>query len=548
MRRFSGFTFIKFFPLLTLFTLLGGCAQVVSPTGGAKDVNPPILVKSEPVQGAVNFSNLKLRLTFNEYISLGDLNSQLIISPPLKSSPEVTVKNKELTILLKDSLLPNTTYTFSFGNAIVDFTERNVLENFQMVVSTGSYLDSLQLTGHVSKSVDLSNEKGVLVMLYNLEKSKQDSFPYHELPSYFSKTNELGNYTISNIKSGAYRIFALKDANANYLFDSDEELIGFKDSILEITGNAQVNMTIFQELKAKLFLKKPVKSYEGLVMCAFSKPVTDATAELLDTQAKLIWSANELSKNQDSLRFWYAGATGDSLKLIIRVNGTPFDTISVALAKSSGENSGRDKKRLVVTSSVSPLSTHDLKKPISIFLSQPISSIKRANIRFKLGKDTVPYQLIQLDQTKKRYELRCNFIEDSAYKLTLLPGAFEDFNGLRNDTASYQFRALSQRDYGTLKFSIKLPENGEQYILQVQDENNIVLQEFVLTKSEQLMLDYLAPRNYKFKLILDKNKNKKWDTGKFLSKEQAEPVFIYPQMLTVRANWDMVEQWQLDKK
>jgi len=128
-----------------------------------------------------------------------------------------------------------------------------------------------------------------------------------------------------------------------------------------------------------------------------------------------------------------------------------------------------------------------------------------------------------------------------------LPGSFEDFNGLKNDTTEIVFKVLGQRDYGTLKFSVKLPSNDRQYILQLMDEKDVVQREFILTKSEQLFLENLKPNSYKFKLIFDSNQNKKWDTGKFLTKRHAEKVLNYPQTLIVRANWDMNEVWDATK-
>ncbi|MEK6616765.1 MAG: Ig-like domain-containing protein, partial [Bacteroidota bacterium] len=159
---------IFFLLLASGFWLLASrCAQIVNPNGGPKDVSPPHAVKYIPDSAKTNFSTKNIVIVFDEYIQLNDLQKQLVISPPMNIQPEIKVKGKSLLIELKDTLRKNTTYTFNFGNSIRDFTEANALEDFQYVFSTGSFIDSLKLSGAVKNAFDLKTEKGILVMLYD---------------------------------------------------------------------------------------------------------------------------------------------------------------------------------------------------------------------------------------------------------------------------------------------------------------------------------------------------------------------------------------------
>ncbi|MBL0046917.1 MAG: Ig-like domain-containing protein [Bacteroidetes bacterium] len=536
-----------FILLLSISLLFYGCAQVVSPTGGEKDETPPKIVKSNPANGSILFKDEKIQLNFSEYIKVKDANNQLIISPPLKKTPELKVKNKTLTLDIEDSLKANTTYTFSFGNSIVDFTEENPLENFQFVFSTGNYLDSMSVLGKVENAMNHIPEKGVLVMLYALEKTSSDSFPYHEIPDYFGKSNEFGNYTINNIREGKYKMLALKDGNTNYLFDSEDEQIAFLDSVITINKKLQIDVSLFQELKSKLYLKKPVKNYDGQVICAFSRPVEKLSFENLTAFQKFDWKATEISSNKDTARFWFAGASSDSIQLKVLSAGKVFDTVQVAVVKTKGEVAGRERRKLNISTNINPNGTFDLTKKIQLVLPQLVNKVNRARISIIHQKDTLPFVFNAVDSLKRKFEIGAAFAEDSAYTLLIPSGTFEGYDGLQNDTLKIQFRMLTQRDYGTLKFAVKLKENSGNFILQMLDEAEHVVNERFLTKSEILIYEYIKPQNYKFKLIFDSNSNQKWNTGNFLQHLQPEKVMYYPQILTIRANWDLEEKWDLTK-
>ncbi|MFI5164899.1 MAG: Ig-like domain-containing domain, partial [Bacteroidia bacterium] len=200
-----------YFLLFTFYFLLEHCAQIVIPGGGPRDATPPRVVKYMPDSAATNFNTKTIAITFDEYIQLSDLQRELTISPPMNIQPDVKYKGKTLLIELKDSLQKNTTYCLNFGSAIRDFTESNPKTNFQYIFSTGSFIDTLKLSGTVKNAFDLKSEKGILVMLYD---TYNDSVPYKKLPSYFAKTGDDGSYTIRNIRPGNYKAFALKDANS----------------------------------------------------------------------------------------------------------------------------------------------------------------------------------------------------------------------------------------------------------------------------------------------------------------------------------------------
>src|SRR6185503_6155882 len=164
--------------------ILSGCAVVgAGPTGGKRDVAPPKVVKSIPDNRSVNFKGQKIVISFDEFIDLGNVFQEVIISPTLKKMPSIQVNRKDIVINFKDiDLLPNTTYSIQFGKAIKDFNEGNVLRNYRYVFSTGSYLDSLSLSGRGIEALSHVPAIGYKVELY---KSGNDSAIYKNKPLYY---------------------------------------------------------------------------------------------------------------------------------------------------------------------------------------------------------------------------------------------------------------------------------------------------------------------------------------------------------------------------
>ncbi|OFY55421.1 MAG: hypothetical protein A2X22_11170, partial [Bacteroidetes bacterium GWF2_49_14] len=217
------------------------CAQQGSLTGGAKDEKPPVLVKSEPGNYSTRFTATKVTLTFDEYFELRGISQKLVVSPPMDKKPEFKIRGKELEIVFKDSLQPNRTYALNFGDALVDLNEANPLKNFQYVFSTGTEIDSLEASGKVVLAFDGKPAEDVLVMLYT---GTSDSMPIKEIPIYISRTDKEGKFTLRNMAAGSYKIFALKDANSNMLFDQPTEAVAFMDSLIVPTVAAPEPLTI----------------------------------------------------------------------------------------------------------------------------------------------------------------------------------------------------------------------------------------------------------------------------------------------------------------
>ena len=224
-------------PILISIIILStiNCARVGSPIGGEKDVLAPEIIESNPDNYSKNFGSDIIEIEVNEFVRFDNLQQKLVISPPLDEKPEIFVRGKKIIIELgKQELKKNTTYTFSFYDAIVDNNEGNPILNYEFVFSTGNRLDSLSVNGIVLRAFDLEpEEEGVEVLLYDL---LDDTIPQTTPPLYIGKTDKEGRFRINNVKADTFRIFAMIDGNRNHYFDQAGETFAFSDSILFVSA------------------------------------------------------------------------------------------------------------------------------------------------------------------------------------------------------------------------------------------------------------------------------------------------------------------------
>jgi hypothetical protein len=523
-----------------LLLLLAGCAQMVTPSGGPKDVTPPKVVSSAPENKSTGFSSKKILIKFNEYIQLKDLNSQLVVSPPLKYFPITKiVKGKELELELKDTLLPNTTYTFNFGNAIADNNEGNVLANFKYVFSTGSYLDSLKLLGTVRDAFSQDIQKDALVMLYA---DQNDSAPYKKLPSYCGHTDANGNYLIENIKEGTYRFVTLSKSQNGYFYHPYTEGIAFNSTLTDLKSNDTVNAFLFTEEEPKLHLLKTRALEKGKVLLVFNKPADSLSIKPLNLPfGNIPYTFIQYSITRDTATYWLNTPNLDSLRFILSRNGKNVDTAAIySFPGKSLNKKPANPVPLKISSNVyNNQYDFDYHHPIVLKTEHPILKYNLSHVFLTNGKDTIKFTS---DSSGLPFQLNLNsnLISDSTYRLFILPKAFTDIFGSYNDTLIMKFKVQEPTYFGSLKLNLRFAKKGS-YIIQLLDGGwNTVMQE-ILSDNKTINYDALPPGTYRLRAIEDINGDGKWTTGNYLKKLQPEKIYYFNQPISIRSNWDLEE-------
>ena len=215
--------------ILLLVIVAYSCASIGTPDGGPYDEDPPKFVGSTPSLRSINNKKQKIELEFDEFIKLEKPAEKVIFSPPQMEQPELKVVGKKVSVEYLDTLRDSTTYTIDFSDAIVDNNEGNPMGNFSFSFSTGNQIDTMEVAGTVLLAEDLDPVMGIQVGLHkDLNDSAFSTKPFDRV----SRTDSRGRFSIRGVAPGKYRIYALKDGNQNYLYDSKTEMVAFYDSII----------------------------------------------------------------------------------------------------------------------------------------------------------------------------------------------------------------------------------------------------------------------------------------------------------------------------
>tara|TARA_R110002096_G_scaffold352864_6_gene546053 strand:+ start:7134 stop:8744 length:1611 start_codon:yes stop_codon:yes gene_type:complete len=525
-----------FFRLLTIYLFTTGCAQVVMPTGGEKDIVPPKVVKISPENESVNFDSKEIIIEFDEFTKLNQLKQQLIVSPPLKHGLNTKIKGKKLFIEIEDTLQPNTTYVLNFGNALVDLSENNPIPNFQYVFSTGSFIDSLELTGKVLDAFSLEVEKEVLVLLY-VKEEKNDSLLFNGFPTYVGRTNESGEFKLSNIAEGKYIISALKESNDNFIYDRPDEKIAYNQATISLPKADSTAQTLFT------FKEAPKKQYietntwkENELILKYIKPFNHLEFDFLDTVLSDILIDYRFSLNNDSATFWFKELSAQRFKLILNDDTSYTDTIRLKF------DSIPKRSKLKITNTLTQKAPFHT--PFTLIFNRLIEDFDTSKIMVMTAdSNALEYKVLIDSMNRKKVYFVFNQESDSSYHVQLLPGAFTDvFERTWSDTLNQKISIDGFEDYGLLELEVDLEKDTGSFIIQLTDEQGKVLRSKPLVDLKANFL-HLKPGSFRLKLILDENKNGRWDTGDYGKKIQAEKTFLYDESIQIRANWDKEIKW-----
>lgn len=247
---------LRLFPLIILLNYIvhvqTGCANIIPPGGGPKDTIPPKLVSSLPKDSSINANPKIITLTFDEFVDVKDVQTNLIMSPFPKNLPFVDYKLRNVIIKLKDSLEANTTYSFDFGNSIKDVNEGNVAKNFVYIFSTGKYIDNSTFSGKVILAETGKIDSTLIVVLH---KNLNDTAIIKNRPRYYTRIDNKGNFIFKNLPEGQFAAYVLP-GDYSKKYDDSTKMFGFLDSVVTISkSTAAVTIYAYEEQKRKLATK-----------------------------------------------------------------------------------------------------------------------------------------------------------------------------------------------------------------------------------------------------------------------------------------------------
>ena len=503
----------EWFGIMVVALCIYACANRGYPEGGPKDETPPQVVEEVPLSYTTNFKAKRVNIYFDEFVQLNDINNKFIFSPPVKKDPKVSLKGKYVQVAIPDSLRENTTYSLDFADAIVDNNESNPLGFYRYVFSTGERIDTLELGGTVVNAESYEPVLGVLVALYE---KQGDSIPLKELPDYIARTDSSGNFRLTNLREGHYRVMAIEDANRDKMYTPESEMFAWmdttvfpvvepatrvdtfhviekiveadtilRDSIVRTDylayGPSNLYLRLFLERLTQLYMVEDDRKEREQLNFIFSIPGENGLeVTLWDTLATeplpQDWYFKEHSAGNDTLTLWIKDSTvykKDTLNVILsymrsdstgqweRYSDTARYTFR-AKEKKEGKSKKKDEDApkvefLEIKSNIS--GDLDLGARLYLEFSRPINKSTLDSIRVLEKVDTV-YQLIPFQVVEDSLRVRRVFVDAAwkaggEYQLQIDSATIYDIYGRFNDKLEKKFKVRTEEYYGKIMVNVR---------------------------------------------------------------------------------------------
>jgi hypothetical protein len=563
---------------------------MAAPTGGAYDVDPPVVRKAAPAFNSLNASASRIEIEFDENIKIEKPSEKVIVTPPQKNMPVIRSAGKKAIVELNDTLLPNTTYTIDFTDAIADNNESNPLESFVYSFSTGDRLDTLSISGKALTAQNLEPVTGIYVGVHS---NRHDTAFTHVPFERISRTDSRGKFTVRGMAPGEYRVFALNDLNRDYKYDNPQENIAFLDSIvIPSTAPAVRQDTIFRDsltidtirtvhytrflpddvvLRSFLsdFQRQYLQKYERpeaqKINLFFAAPTDKPTFFLLNPERRdddwyvversakndtlLLWITDSLVYSRDSLRMQINYVRTDSLNK----NYIATDTLNFNIKRARRERGSAEKEEgevptrfLAVRANVQ--STFELYNPIRIEFEQPVVAFDSTYVQLSLEVDSlleaVPFRLEPDSLNRRKFTLRPRWTPGGKYKIVIDSAAISSCYGIWNNKYEQSFTVKPLDQYGNLEISIAgLPEGMPAFVELLDKSDKPFRKSYI--KAGMARFQDLPPGEVYARIVVDENNDGVWTTGNYEEGRQPEEVFYYPGKFVIRAYSDHAEDWNV---
>lgn len=586
--------------------IVASCARMGSPDGGWYDETPPKVIGAEPAEGAVNVKAKQIYVDFNEFIQIDNASENIIVSPPQAETPEIKTQGKRISIKLADSLKANTTYTIDFSSSISDNNEGNPLGNYTYTFSTGNSIDTLEVGGYVISAETMEPVKGILVGLYdNLSDSAFHKLPMLRVARTDSRGHFTirgvapGRYHVYALQDqdGDYR-YGQRSEMIGFCDDIIQPT--FKDDIrqdtlwkdsLHITSIDRVHYThflpddiclrVFNATVTTRYLLKSERPDPRYFLLNYSYPDSvlptikglnfDATEAFLverpveGKDSLFYWLRDTALVNQDTLRLSVTTSITDTLGVLRQQTDTLELLSKISYARRQKEQQKKveewqkeqEKKKKhgepydsimppeALNLTFEPSNSLDPDQNVTITSSTPLIPVDTSMVHLYSHQQNdslwykEPYELRRLSDM--RYELRAAWRPDMEYSLETDSAAFQDIYGAVATAQKQGLKVPGNDTYASLLITIK-GLDGQHLLVNLLDKSGKIVKTDSIDNG-QAEFYYLSEGDYYVSLIVDANRNGKWDTGDYDLKQQPEQVYFYPEKITCKAKWDMTIDW-----
>lgn len=530
--------------------LLTRCANVVAPTGGAKDVTPPKVVESQPANHSTGFKGNKIELTFDEYVTLNNASQQVLVSPPLATKPDIKLSGKTVSIKLKEELKPNTTYTIHFGEAVKDLHEGNLFKDDQYSFSTGNHLDTLNLIGKVLNADDKKPVADLFVSLYTATDSVF-TLPCQQAPDHITKTDKEGTFRFHGLPDRRFLVFALQDMNSNLYYDLPNEKMAFLDTLVSPTDSISLTLYAFTEVDTTQMLLESKLVEEGLLRFVFRHPADKVYITTTDSLPEAFRMVEVWSKQHDTLSWYFTPEVMDSLQVQLQSDVDTLINSKIHFGLHYKGASSRNERNARMLKIGNNLKNNLLPPGADLVLrfSEPVVDIQLHDTSTLIvGTDTLynTMRFERIDDYGLEYRLATPIYDTLNYVLNMTDSVFFSARGRTHNAFSLKLKRARDNDFGAVVMKV-IPPDQRQAIIQLLDNKGAVLDEQLVDSIATVAFRQLIPGKYKLRAIIDIDRNGRWSTGSFHRLALPETILPYKDEFDVKSGWDIApdEVWEL---
>lgn len=580
-------------PVMTFAVVLYSCASMGRPEGGPIDQTPPKFLSSTPAVGALNNTNTKIILRFDEIIKLEKAAEKVVISPPQIQQPEIKASGRKIEVNLLDTLKKNTTYTVDFADAIVDNNENNPLGQFTFTFSTGAQIDTMAVSGVVLDASNLEPIKGILVGLHsNLNDTAFTKLPFERV----ARTDSRGHFSIRGVAPGKYRIYALMDADQNFAYTQKSEVLAFNDSLIipRLEERTRMDTAWVDSVSYDTITEKKYTYFlpDDIVLRAFKEPMNSQyliKSERLTPQKFTLYFAApsenlpvlkglnfdeknafliEKNLKNDTIHYWVKDSTifkKDTLSMSLSYLYTDtlnqlvprVDTLNLVskqkialkeLVKAKTKKKKGEEKLITqfLSVNVHAPSSMDVYDIISLSFEEPIASYDTTAIHLRQKVDStwkdVHFKFESDSLNLKRYNIYYDWEPKTEYEFSVDSTAFHGLYGLFTDKIKQSFKVRGEEEYAQISYEVTGADSLA--FVELLDNQDKVLRRRTLIKGRADFY-FLNPGKYTARLINDRNGNGIWDSGNYEQGIQPEEVYYYPNILEPKANFELTQSWNI---
>lgn len=580
--------------LLFCVAFLPRCARIAGITGGLKDTLPPVLVKVEPVDRALNFTAKSIYFEFNEYVQLKDLQKEFYTSPGMKKMPLATIRKRGFRVDGLDSLLPNTTYALNFSSAVVDNNEGNPLNDFRYVFSTGDHIDSMVMSGYAEDAEKADSVSKAFIYFFDMALDsipEYDSVIFNNQPEWIGRAQNNGIFITQNLKPKDYRVYAVDDKNNNKMYDAGVDRVGFLEGTYNpaqmmdfsawydttrhyVVAEPQVYFRMFlDERPGRQMLRENTRPEQHKIMMVFGAPWPQIERLTLEgvPQERII--TEYLKPTRDSMALWLdvpSEQLPDTVKgeiVYMRpdslgVVGPYTQELKLAWKKteSSAEKREREKRERDIEEGkepepipnpfriTMPSGTVNPELGLDMEFGMPLSYVDYAALSMTAGEDTanmfqVPVRMVQDTAYVRKWRIEAEWEEGELYRLFIPPGALRDVAGQTNDSITRAYEVPLANEVGTVTVNVVGKTPTSEYVVQLTDETGSrIIAERRHVTTGQVQFRYITPGEVRIKVLEDTDGSGEWNTGNLVKRMQPERTEFYVDnpdkpMMTIRGGW-----------